>query len=204
MNNALKRIIGLGLIPLLASCAPVAAVTSAMVGTTIAEERSSGTRMDDTLITIKIKEDFTQKEFNEMLSRISVTVHEGRVLLTGSVKNESFSQEAQAISWKVRGVKEVLNEIVIDDKDIRDYTKDSFIANSIRSKLLFKEDIRSVNYSVDVNEGVVYLLGIAQNQKEIDDVLDISRSVKGVVKVVNFVIFKDDQRRIQAGQFLPK
>jgi len=204
MNNALKRIIGLGLIPLLASCAPVAAVTSAMVGTTIAEERSSGTRMDDTLITIKIKEDFTQKEFNEMLSRISVTVHEGRVLLTGSVKNENFSQEAQSISWKVRGVKEVLNEIVIDDKDIRDYTKDSFIANSIRSKLLFKDDVRSVNYSVDVNERVVYLLGIAQNQKELDDVLDISRSVKGVVKVVNFVIFKDDQRRIQAGQYLSK
>ncbi len=204
MNTFLKTIIALGSIPLIASCAPVVAVSSAVVGTTLADERSAGDTMDDSVIVLKIKEDFMQKDFNEMLGRISVTSHEGRVLLTGSVTDQNFADEAVKMAWVVRGVKEVLNEIVTSPKDLKDYTKDSLIANTVRSKLLFEKDLRSVNYSVDVNNAVVYLIGVAQNQAELDKALKIASSVKGVKRVVNYVILKDDPRRISGAMFKKK
>jgi osmotically-inducible protein OsmY len=204
MKTLFKIALSLGLIQALASCAPVAAVSSAVVGTTIADERSAGDSMDDAVITLKIKEDFVQKEFNEMLGRIGVTSHEGRVLLTGSVTDQKYADDAVKIAWAVRGVKEVLNEIETSPKDIKDYTKDTLIANTVRSKLLFEKDLRSVNYSVDVNNGAVYLIGVAQNQAELDKALKITSSAKGVKRVVNYVILKDDPRRLRDGMLKKK
>ncbi len=204
MKAYLKKITALSLIPIITGCAPIVAASSAVVGTTLADERSTGDTMDDAVIVLKIKEDFIQKDFNEMLGRISVTAHEGRVLLTGSVTDQKFADEAVKMAWAVRGVKEVLNEIVTSPKDLKDYTKDSFIANTIRSKLLLEKDLRSVNYTVDANNSVVYLIGVAQNQAELDKALKIASSVKGVKKVVNYVILKDDPRRLSAGQFKKK
>ncbi len=200
MNTIIKSTIALGTAFILTSCMEVAAVSSAVVGTTIAEERSAGDRMDDTVIMMKIKEAFLQKDFNEMLGRISVISHEGRVLLTGSVTDQKYADEAVKMAWEIRGVKEVLNELETSQKDLKDYTKDSFIANTIRSKLLLEKDLRSVNYSVDVNNSVAFLIGVAQNQNELDRALKIASSVKGVRKVVNYVILKDDPRRVQEGK----
>lgn len=204
MKKLFKTALSLGLIPILTGCVPVVAASTAVVGTTIADERSAGDRIDDTVIMLKIKEDFTQKEFNEMLSRITVVSHEGRVLLTGSVADQKYIDEAVKMAWAVRGVKEVLNEIITADKDIRDYAKDTLIANTVRSKLLFEKDLRSVNYSVDVNNNTVYLIGVAQDQNELDKALKIASSVKGVHKVVNYVILKDDPRRLRDAMFKKK
>jgi osmotically-inducible protein OsmY len=98
----------------------------------------------------------------------------------------------------------VLNEIETSPKDIKDYTKDTLIANTVRSKLLFEKDLRSVNYSVDVNNGAVYLIGVAQNQAELDKALKITSSAKGVKRVVNYVILKDDPRRLRDGMLKKK
>jgi len=43
--------------------------------------------------------------------------------------------------------------------------------------------------------GVVYLFGIAQSQKELDRATGHARNVKGVVKVVSHVILKTDPKR---------
>jgi len=105
------------------------------------------------------------------------------------------SKEASDITWKTAGVKEVINEINVGKRDLKDYAKELFIANTIRSKILVDQNIRSSNYKVDVMGNTVYLLGVAQNQDELTKVIDISRSVKGVGQVVNHVVLKDDFRR---------
>jgi len=43
---------------------------------------------------------------------------------------------------------------------------------------------------------VVYLVGIAENQAEIQQVTDVARHVKGVEKVVSYIILRDDPRRL--------
>jgi osmotically-inducible protein OsmY len=179
----------------LTSCLPIAAVSTAMVGTTIAEERSTGDQVDDSIISLKIKEKFTQSNVSELLERVSVTTHEGRVMLTGSVVDAKYSDDAIDLAWKTRGVKEVINEIVVSDKGLKARAQDMSIAASVRSKLLLEKDLRSVNYFVDVNEGVVYLIGVAQDNNELNKALTVARSVKGVKSVVSHVILKDDARR---------
>lgn len=176
-------------------CVPLTAISTTMVGTTIAEERTAGDKLNDSIITIKIKDHYTQTEVSEMLSRISVNSMEGRVLLTGSVINKKYSEEAAKMAWQVKGVKEVINEIEINNKGMKDRAKDLFIESTIESKLLLEKDLSSINYIVDVNNGVAYLLGIAQNEDELKRSLQIARSTKGVRKVVNHVILKNDPRR---------
>lgn len=179
----------------LSACVPFAAAGTAVVGTTIAEERSIGDKIDDNIIEIKIKEDYLQTETSEMFERISVNTIEGRTLLTGSVTDVQYKTRAEELAWKVRGVKEVINEIVIDKKELSDHAKDMLIASTVRSKLLFEKNLRSINYLVDVNNGTVFLLGLAQDQEELNRALKIASTVKGVKHVVNHVILIDDPRR---------
>lgn len=177
------------------SCLPIVAAGSAVVGTAIAEERSAGDKLDDNLVAVKVRDMYSKAEFSELLSRISVTVYEGRVMLVGSVKERAYVTQAVDIAWKVNGVKEVINELIVSSVDIKSYSKDTFIANTVRSKLLFDEVVQSVNYKVDTNNSTVYLLGIAKNQEELTKAITIARSVKGVKQVVNHVVLRDDIRR---------
>lgn len=185
-------------LPLLASgCLPMAAFTAYEVGTTVAEERSFGDVVDDATIMTKIKAQFANHNFSNLLTEIGVSVVEGRVLLTGSVSDHKYSLQASELTWKVRGVKEVINEIEIANKDIKTRTKDSYISTQIRAKFLFDKGIKSVNYTVDTNNGVVFLAGIAQSEEELRKATRIASQVRGVVKVVSHVTLKDDQRRMK-------
>jgi osmotically-inducible protein OsmY len=176
-------------------CLPVAAVGTAVVGTSIAEERVAGDKLNDNIIAVKIRDAYVQHEFSELLTRISVTVHEGRVLLVGNLKGEAYVNQAIDIAWEVEGVREVISELIVAPTHVREYAKDTFIANAVRSKLLLEQDVRSVNYKVDSNNGTVYLLGVAQDQKELTLAINIARNVSGVKQVVSHVLLRDDSRR---------
>jgi len=55
------------------------------------------------------------------------------------------------------------------------FASDAWISTQIESKLLFTKDIKSVNYSVETIDGVVYLMGIAQDREELDAVTQIAK-----------------------------
>lgn len=48
---------------------------------------------------------------------------------------------------------------------------------------------------MQVNHGTVYLLGVAQNEEELERVLYIASRTSGVGTVVNYVTLKSDPRR---------
>ncbi len=89
----------------------------------------------------------------------------------------------------------VINEIVVELKNMKDSANDTMIESSIGSKLLLEKNLHSTSYKISVNDGIVFLLGIAQNQDEMNKVLSIASSTKGVNKVVNYIILKTDPRR---------
>lgn len=191
----LKTIISLICLTTLSGCFPAVLAGGVIAGTSIAEDRSFGDRIDDNIIKIKITDKFGQQNFKEMFARVSVTVHEGRVLLTGTIKNQNLSNECQKIVWSINGVKEVINELEISSRTIGSVANDTLIANSIRSKILLNKDIKSMNYKIDVNSRIAYIIGIARNSGELEKVVDIARYTKGVSKVVNHAIMFDDNRR---------
>ncbi|MDP5370565.1 MAG: BON domain-containing protein, partial [Pseudomonadota bacterium] len=73
-----------------------------------------------------------------------------------------------------------------DDIGVGIYAQDSWITTQLKSKLLFGDDIRSLNYSLKTVGGVAYILGVAQSKEELDKVLDIASKTSGVTKVVNY------------------
>lgn len=176
-------------------CAPITAVSSVVVGSTIMDERTTGDVVDDAVILMKIKDRFLQTEVNEILHRVSVNVSEGRVMLVGNIKDEYYRGKISNLVWGVRGVRELIDEMVINEIDVKQHAKDMFVKNTVKGKLLFSSNLRSVNYLVEVSEGIVYLLGIAQNSVELEKAQRLSASVKGVKKVVSHVILKSDLRR---------
>lgn len=180
---------------LLSGCFPAFVGGTALVGSSIAEERTAGDQVDDNLIMVKIKDQFAQYDIAQVFERVSVTVIEGRVMLTGSVTNHKYQEKAGELAWKVKGVKEVINEIEISDKKFVDHAKDAWISSAIRSKLLIEEGVRSLNFAVDTNAQVVYLIGIAQDEEELDKVVAIASKIKGVKRVVSHITLKNDPRR---------
>ena len=155
------------------------------------EERSFNNFVEDTIIVAQLKNAYFSNN-EKIFFNVSVEVTEGRVMLTGSVEQIDERIEATKLAWGIEGVNEVINEIQIsNDEGILDYADDLIMKTKINAKLLLDKDILNLNYSVEVVNSVVYLIGIAQSQEELDSVINISESTYGVQNVINYVRLKD-------------
>ena len=162
----------------------------------VAEERSVGNVIDDATIKAQIKSNYLQKDIDYLFTMVGVDVKEGRVLLTGSVDDPDTRVEAVRLAWLPRGVKEVINEIqVTGHRNLSTYSRDTWITTQVKSKLLLNTEIRSINYSVETVNGIVYLMGIAHDKREMDDVTYIASRIKGVDQVISHIRMKDDPLR---------
>lgn len=183
-------------LPLLSGCvtAAVGAVTEGAV--VVAQERSVGEAVDDAGIFTEIKYLYSRKDVNDLLMNVDVKVVEGRVLLSGNVKTPETQVQAVTLAWQVDGVREVINEITVNDtSSLSNYAQDVWISTQVRTRLLFTKGIRSVNYSVLTVNQVVYLMGIAQNQLELDRATKVASTTSYVKRVVSYVRLKDDPLR---------
>lgn len=180
----------------LSGCFAATVFTAAEGVKTIAQDRSAGQRLDDNSIAININDKFMQKDFNDMFANVDTQISEGRVLLTGNVDKPDTRVEAERLTWEVGGVKEVINEIQVNNSSsFSTYLEDAYISRHIKTRMFLTNGIKSVNYGVETVQGVVYLMGIAESKRELDIAVAISRRAPGVKKVISHVIFKDDPRR---------
>ena len=156
------------------------------------EERSFNNYVEDTIILAQLKNLYFSN--NEIIFfNVSVEVVEGRILLTGTVNQIDQRIEATKLAWGIVGVIEVINEIQINnDESILDYADDLIMKTKINARLLLEQDVLNINYSVEVVNGIVYLIGIAQNQVELDIVITISKNTYGVQNVISYVRLKDN------------
>ena len=173
----------------------VAAGGGAVAGVTVAQERSVADAITDARIRTQISYLWAKHDL-ALFRKVNLSVHEGRVLLTGSVINPQTRIDAVRLAWLAEDAGEVINEIQVEDQSgIVDSGRDIWITAQLRSKLLFDANIRSINYSIDTVNGVIYLMGVAQNQAELDRVANHARNIRYVRKVVNHVRLKNDPHR---------
>ncbi len=171
----------------LSSCAGLAAGTGVAVGTAAVQEGGVGRAASDALIQTKINELWFKHDVN-MFTKLDMTVNQGRVLLTGVVQNPEHRVEAVRLAWKPKGVKQVINEITVADSEgVIGYAKDSWIGTRLRSALIFDREVESINYSIDVVQGTVFLMGFAQDQAELNRVIGIARNIPNVTRVASYV-----------------
>ncbi len=170
-------------------CNPVglAAGAGASVGVAAAQEGGIRGAVTDSAIQLKVSDLWLKKDFN-MYRRLSLTVKEGRVLVTGVVPTAEMRVEAIRLAWQADGVKQVLNEITVDEGGgVTGYAKDTWITSDIKTRLLLDKYVQSINYNVDTVKGNVYLMGVAQDQKELSRVMEYARNTSGVQNVVSYV-----------------
>ncbi len=195
MNKIKFAVFSLAIINL-SSCVPLAIGGATETAVVIGQERSVGNAIDDTSIMLQIKNLYAKQDYKDLLANVEMKVIEGRVLLTGNVNKPDSQIEAVKLAWQVGGVKEVINEIQINDQsDFMNYARDVWISTQVRTRLLLGKDIHNINYSVITVNQVVYLMGIAQNQEELNRATNVASSTSYVQRVVSYVRLKDDPRR---------
>ena len=121
---------------------------------------------------------------------VGIEVYEGRVLLTGTLEKEPMRAAAVKLAWKTEGVKDVINEIQIGQSSLRDIARDSWITAQLKTKITFDKKILAINFSIETVNGIVYLIGIAQDQGELDRILAHGRGIDYVRRIISHVRVK--------------
>lgn len=179
----------------LSGCGGAIVGAGAAAGIGVAQERSIGNAIDDTAIATELSAKLFDDSF-QLFRDVDLEVVEGRVLLTGKVEKQEARLRAEELAWKIEGVREVANAIqVTSEGGIGSYASDVRISNQLRAKIIGDTDILGINYSIETVSQIVYLIGIAQSQEELDRVIGHARSIRGVKKVESYVRLKDDPRR---------
>ena len=172
-----------------AGCSPTSMALSGGTAVGIAAAREGGLKASITDAAIRVQiHNLWFKHSIDMYRKLDMTVREGRVLITGTVPDPDMRVDAVRLAWQADGVREVINEINVDNGNgITGFVKDGLITGALKTKLIFDRDVQSINYSIDTVEKTVYLMGVAQNEYELNKVIDHARNIPGVENVVSYV-----------------
>ena len=179
---------------LFSGCTPaVVGVGTAAVAAS-STEKGITTSVSDGLVFTKIQDNFLKTDAT-LSQFVDVTVNDGAVLLTGRLKTPEEKVLATKLTWEVRGVSEVVNEIQVTDKSsIKDVAKDLAASAQLRGKLIADDSVSSLNFSIDVVNGTVYLSGVANDAEEMNRVVSHARDLRFAQQVVNYITLRIDQR----------
>lgn len=144
--------------------------------------------LSDTVITTKIKTKFAKnKNLNPL--KISVSTHNGVVILQGHAKDKHAFVDALRIATSTKGVKTVNTE-QFDMKRVNTTFTDTYITAKIEAaileaKVLDDESIPLVGINASTINGIVTLTGSVENSKSIDAILKRANNVHGVKKIIS-------------------
>ncbi len=191
-STLVKQLSFLLVILILSACSGTQIVSSS-TGTIMAasqSEKTIGNVFDDLSIKLGIKDKLFMHKV-EYLTRINVEVNLGKVLLTGKVINQDERVMIVKIAWKQPGVSEVLNEIVIEEIeegfDLKRIAADKFIKTQLLAKIISDKQIKNFKFNIEVQDKIIYLVGLSSNQNEIDRLIMHARTIKGVVDIINYI-----------------
>jgi len=177
----------------LAGCVEAAVGAGATVGVAAMDDRGVGGVARDAGLATRVRGKWLNYDLetgDTLAVDGSVKVYNRRAMLTGTVKSEQIRATAVRLTWEVEGIDEVINELAVGDTSAADSAIDSWISAQLTTKLTVDKDVHAVNYIVKTESAVVYLIGAAQNQAELDRVLGHARSVARVRDVVSHIRVK--------------
>jgi osmotically-inducible protein OsmY len=125
--------------------------------------------------------------------KIDVDVNNGVATLNGSVESDVERDLAEELAKGVDGVKEVRNELKVDDEATMRTDSDSFmnsvrdanITAQVKSQLLWNSNTHGLKIDVDTKKSVVTLTGKVESTAESDLAEQIAGNTSDVVKVNN-------------------
>jgi osmotically-inducible protein OsmY len=196
MNNRFSVFASvLGTVLMLSACSPTGAAVGAGATLGVAAAQEGGITMAATDAAIRLQiHDYWFRHSLDMYRKLDMTVKEGRVLITGTVSDPDVRVDAVRLAWQANGVRQVINEINVENSSsIKNYVTDTWITGSLKTKLMLDKYVQSINYTIDTVNGTVYLMGIAQDQAELDRVTDHARNMNYVKNVVSYVRLRGEK-----------
>lgn len=151
---------------------------------------------DDTMIESQIRHKLS-KRFPKVFTNIKIVADNGCVLLAGNVQEEKYITEAEKIAWTIDGIKHIDNNLTCNsDIKVSQSLQDGYITSACRTRLVATKNIKSRNIKIKTVLGTVYLSGIAHSNDELEDIISVIKSIKGVKKVVSYIKIKEEVIKI--------
>lgn len=179
------------------SLAPVALTMMLGVSTAgcaLVQDRTVGESIDETMSGNQIKALFLTNGGFSHFGEVNVDVAQRFVLLSGRTPSQTDKEKAEQLTRRVKSIDEVANEIVVGDRDIGRDATDELINTRVRAHLVANRKIHGFDFTVQVHNGVVYLLGIARSEEELRLAAEEASRIDKVVKVVSYVKTRDQGR----------
>ena len=178
----------------LSACAPAIVGVSTAAVAASSTEKGFSTSVSDGVIRTKLSDKYLRNDV-DLVQAVAISVNEGAVLLTGNVATQDKKINATRLAWEIKGVREVVNELnVAANTSLKNKAKDFAAAAQLRLKIIGDGDVSSLNYSIDVVDGVVYLSGVAETQEERARVVALAQELPFAKKVVDYIILSSDRR----------
>ena len=158
------------------------------------DPRSLGTQIDDSIMQKNLSTRLTLKEKSYLLS-INVKVIDGRIFITGKVKNPEEKLQITKLAWETKGVRSVKNDIKIKEKfNFKQSAKDLLITSQLRTALIFDKEIKATNYQIDTYKEKIYIYGIAHTKDERKKVINEAKEILDVEGVIASILLVEDLR----------
>ena len=158
------------------------------------DPRSLGTQIDDSIMQKNLSVRLALKEKSYLLS-INVKVIDGRIFITGKVKNLEEKLQITKLAWETKGVRSVKNDIKTKEKfNFKQSTKDLLITSQLRTALIFDKEIKATNYQIDTYKEKIYIYGIAHTKDERKKVINEAKEILDVEGVIASILLVEDLR----------
>ena len=181
------KIINFFIISLLVNSCAFVGTAGSLVGSASTSTRGFSGTIEDTYLMSKIVSKITLMKLSNF-SNITVSVVNGKVLLAGNIQNQEKRLELIKKVWWIDGVKEVYNELEIGPQiSFSEKTEDFIFEMKINNRLLLEPGIFSNNYSVNVVNGNVYVMGISSNIEEKTKIENFLKNMNDIKKLILLV-----------------
>lgn len=160
-----------------------------------ASNRSFGSNVDDFNADTSLKRILLVNREHDY-SDIDITVFEGRVMLTGTMRSPEGQTKLVENAFRAPNVIQVIDETVLNNKTpFKQGVTDGRIDQALKARLITDRGITSRNFKIAVSAGTTYLLGVARDEEELVRVLNHAKSTRGVRRVVSHILYQDDPTR---------
>lgn len=174
-------------VPLASCVVPLVAGTAVGGYTLVTEHRSPEQIARDAAIGAAAHKYWADAS-SDLARDVSATVYDGELLITGIVPNQAMKDAAGRLARQIDGVRKIDNEVQIGEPtNFAQDARDNYVSNALRARLLADPQVRSSNYIVHTENGIVYIMGYARNAPERDLVLSYARNLSNVVRVMSFI-----------------
>lgn len=167
------------------------ASSSASTSGASAPSTSIGVKVDDSVITTKVKAALLADDYVKSVD-VKVETRKSEVMLSGFADNQIQIDRALMVARGVEGVTTVDNKLSLKlgKQTIGNKIDDTVITASVKSALLADASLKSSDISVVTRVGEVQLSGFVENAGQSKRAVDVAKTVDGVSMVLDHTSVK--------------